>query len=101
MPRISTKSLRCAQSFDAGANGRRRNKHRSDSANPAPQRAAIQMGEVLERVHSHTTVNEGLEIFGNCFVINIWEVDIESIRPQMLRVQRGTFQLGVGLGRSI
>src|SRR5207245_5810473 len=57
-------------------------------ADPAAQRAKVEMGEAASRIHSRPTIDESLEVAGDRLVVDIWNVDVESHCPHVLRVQR-------------
>src|SRR6266478_5109161 len=67
------------------------------SPDPAAQGAEIAMYEVAAGVHSHATIDEGLDVAGDRVVVDIWNMNIERHCAHMLRVQRRTFELRIGL----
>jgi hypothetical protein len=67
------------------------------SPDPAAQGAEIAMYEVAAGVHSHAAIDEGLNVAGDRVVVDIWNMNIERHCAHMLRVQRRTFELRIGL----
>src|SRR5947208_1083624 len=85
----------------AEKSGRFKLQRDSGLTNPTAERAAIEVREVLQRVHPDPAIDEGLKILRDFAVIDIREVDVEGVGSQVLRIKRSSFELGIGLRRAV